>query len=219
MAVDKVDSNATAITEQVQRFFHTASLHSRWAKERDPTSLSAPKVLNNLTWHASLTLLSFLRFPGKLLRVNALLTRDSVKSRLGSSQGRSEYHTYCQCILNQHLKVSLLPNSAISYSRPTTSGCYIKNMAWNSKWAGVTSGEILSVAWNSFDETLPPFLPTPSPTHPHHLLLLPTRRLPTIRQTLKWKTQSMASPSHFFSPPQARNLGKAQGMRYGLTPR
>jgi tyrosyl-tRNA synthetase len=40
-----------------------------------------------LSWHSNLSLLSFLRFPGKLLRVNALLTRESVKARLGSSQG------------------------------------------------------------------------------------------------------------------------------------
>jgi tyrosyl-tRNA synthetase len=87
MAVDKVDTNAKALTEQVQRFFHTASLHSRRTKE-NAAPLVPPKILNNLSWHASLSLISFLRFPGKLLRVNALLTRDSVKSRLASSQGQ-----------------------------------------------------------------------------------------------------------------------------------
>ncbi|KIM20683.1 hypothetical protein M408DRAFT_81597 [Serendipita vermifera MAFF 305830] len=83
MAVDRVERNASSITNQVQHFFTSAAQHVSHQQQ------AAPTILNNLAWHGSLSLLSFLRFPGKHLRVNALLTRDSVRSRLGSSQGIS----------------------------------------------------------------------------------------------------------------------------------
>jgi tyrosyl-tRNA synthetase len=57
--------------------------------ERTSSTLIAPTVLNNLSWLSDTSLLSFLRFPGKKLKVNVLMTRDSVKSRLASEQGLS----------------------------------------------------------------------------------------------------------------------------------
>ncbi|KAG8803212.1 tyrosyl-tRNA synthetase [Serendipita sp. 398] len=87
LETETVQNNASSITNQVENFFKTATEHAR-IKDRS-IGTSQPKILNNLSWHSQLSFLSFLRFPGKLLRVNVLLTRDSVQSRLGSNQGIS----------------------------------------------------------------------------------------------------------------------------------
>ncbi|KAG8819093.1 tyrosyl-tRNA synthetase, partial [Serendipita sp. 399] len=87
LETDLVKRNANAITDQVQKFFETATKHA--TSQKRCAVASQPKILNNLAWHSNLSFLSFLRFPGKLLRVNVLLTRDSVKSRLSSNQGIS----------------------------------------------------------------------------------------------------------------------------------
>lgn len=45
----------------------------------------APRILNNLDWFGPITFLEFLRDVGKHARVGAMLSRDSVKSRMASS--------------------------------------------------------------------------------------------------------------------------------------
>ena len=47
----------------------------------------APRILNNLDWFGPITFLEFLRDVGKHARVGAMLSRDSVKSRMSSGGG------------------------------------------------------------------------------------------------------------------------------------
>lgn len=47
------------------------------------------RVLNNLDWFGPMSFLGFLREVGKFARVNTMLAKDSVRSRMESEQGIS----------------------------------------------------------------------------------------------------------------------------------
>nr|XP_018265166.1 tyrosine-tRNA ligase [Kwoniella dejecticola CBS 10117]OBR87324.1 tyrosine-tRNA ligase [Kwoniella dejecticola CBS 10117] len=95
--------NVQGITAQVHRFFSTGSayLENRGieiinpskgkgkAKEQTESLVAGVKVVDNYEWTKNVTLLDFLRGPGKLSRVSAMLSRDSVKNRLSSDSGIS----------------------------------------------------------------------------------------------------------------------------------
>ncbi|CAG7850859.1 Tyrosine--tRNA ligase {ECO:0000256/RuleBase:RU361234} {ECO:0000256/RuleBase:RU361234}; AltName: Full=Tyrosyl-tRNA synthetase {ECO:0000256/RuleBase:RU361234} [Serendipita indica DSM 11827] len=87
MAQELVRTNTESITRQVENFFASAREYA--ARRRKDQESSPPTILNNASWHSQLSFLSFLRFPGKLVRVNSLLSRESIKARLDSTQGIS----------------------------------------------------------------------------------------------------------------------------------
>ncbi|KAF8608605.1 tyrosine-tRNA ligase [Ceratobasidium sp. AG-I] len=88
MSTDTIDENKSKLATQLERFFHLGTQQAR--KYLDVSEkLVPPQVLDNLAWTGQLTLLDFLRDVGKLAKVNVMLTRDSVKSRLETSQGIS----------------------------------------------------------------------------------------------------------------------------------
>jgi tyrosyl-tRNA synthetase len=159
MAQDLVDTNAISITKQIEQFFHQASQFARKRRTENPRTAGALrhesaalkennvkiKVLNNLSWHSNLSMLSFLRFPGKLLRVNALLTRESVKARLSSSQGTAYFTPTRKSGTDARFQEYLMPNSPINYFKRTTFTCFIEIMAWICKLEEAISGETLLV--------------------------------------------------------------------------
>lgn len=71
----------------------TAAAIAEAAKGSPPSSASspspAPRILNNLDWFGPITFLEFLRDVGKHARVGAMLSRDSVKSRMGGGDSGS----------------------------------------------------------------------------------------------------------------------------------
>lgn len=89
MAQDAVDDNVEALTVQVKKFFDTAVGYAQSKYTQPRHSLKEPRIVNNLAWLSDMGLLSFMRFPGKFFKVNQMLARDSVKSRLVSEQGIS----------------------------------------------------------------------------------------------------------------------------------
>ena len=52
--------------------------------------LAAPLVLNNMAWFGGMTLLEFLRDVGKHARVGVMLSKDSVKARMGTPGAEGE---------------------------------------------------------------------------------------------------------------------------------
>ncbi|KAG9049287.1 tyrosyl-tRNA synthetase [Tulasnella sp. UAMH 9824] len=89
LSQEELAVNEDGITRQVHRFFKTATAY---AEERRPQSTSgaqSPTVVNNITWFREMGMLEFLRTVGKHAKVNTMLSRDSVSSRLNASQGIS----------------------------------------------------------------------------------------------------------------------------------
>lgn len=52
--------------------------------------LAAPLVLNNMAWFGGMSLLDFLRDVGKHARVGVMLSKDSVKARMGTPGAEGE---------------------------------------------------------------------------------------------------------------------------------
>ncbi|EUC64179.1 tyrosine-tRNA ligase [Rhizoctonia solani AG-3 Rhs1AP] len=89
MSVDTIDKNKNRLAMQLERFFRLGTERAAKYIKINPEELVSPKVLDNLSWTSNLTLLDFLRDVGKHAKVNVMIARDSVKSRLESSQGIS----------------------------------------------------------------------------------------------------------------------------------
>ncbi|KAG8863461.1 tyrosyl-tRNA synthetase [Tulasnella sp. 330] len=89
--VSELERNVELISAQVQQFFNVAGEYSEKRRIEAATSpaISPPEVVNNFDWFRNVTLLDFLRSSGKHAKVNTMLTRDSVSSRLNGSQGIS----------------------------------------------------------------------------------------------------------------------------------
>ncbi|KAL7336507.1 hypothetical protein BJY59DRAFT_706903 [Rhodotorula toruloides] len=88
-------SNVESITKQFTTFlergvtFAQSRTRRRDAEEAARGDGGSVKVVNNLDWTGSMTLIDFLSSVGKMARVSTMLSRESVKSRLESSSGIS----------------------------------------------------------------------------------------------------------------------------------
>ncbi|KAI0049898.1 hypothetical protein FA95DRAFT_1537423 [Auriscalpium vulgare] len=84
----RVDYNIAQLTPRVRNFFSRAG---EYAKARLGTHSIAfeANVRNNLEWFEGLGMLEFLRVAGTTARVNSMLARESVSSRMESQQGIS----------------------------------------------------------------------------------------------------------------------------------
>jgi tyrosyl-tRNA synthetase len=80
--------NVDGIESQIHRFFKNGA---SYAEKRGFQSQSylTPKVLNNYSWFSSMTALDFLGSVGRYARVNTMLAKESVKSRMDTTQGIS----------------------------------------------------------------------------------------------------------------------------------
>lgn len=87
--IDEVEDNVVRLTECISTFFKNAFRYAH-ARARHVQELNTqPTVMSNLQWHQSITMLDFLRHVGLHARVNTMLNRESVRSRLDSQQGLS----------------------------------------------------------------------------------------------------------------------------------
>lgn len=79
-------NNVSRLKSQMKQFF---AFGVQAAEERNgsESALGMVQVRNNIEWWENVTMLSFLGTFGRFIRVNQMLARDSVKSRLSSSQG------------------------------------------------------------------------------------------------------------------------------------
>ncbi|KAK9862365.1 hypothetical protein WJX84_007104, partial [Apatococcus fuscideae] len=97
----EIDGNVAGIRRNIESFLR-------------PEAGSSPSVINNLDWLGGISFLDFLRDVGRFSRVNIMLSRDSVKSRLGREEGISFTEFTYQLLqgydflhLNQHHGVRL----------------------------------------------------------------------------------------------------------------
>ncbi|KAL7411230.1 tyrosine-tRNA ligase [Mrakia frigida] len=95
LSPSELNSNVLAITNQVTSFFEKGQAYASKrsggisSEETLVGEVKEPKVLNNLDWIQEISLLEFLRTVGKGAKVQTMLNRDSVRTRLTSSSGIS----------------------------------------------------------------------------------------------------------------------------------
>ncbi len=83
-----LQANVAGIESQIHRFFkHGASYAEKHGFST--TNYLKPKVLNNFSWFNSMTVIDFLGSVGRYARVNTMLAKESVKSRMDTTQGIS----------------------------------------------------------------------------------------------------------------------------------
>ncbi|CEI92781.1 Putative Tyrosyl-tRNA synthetase [Rhizopus microsporus] len=80
-------TNVAGIESQIHRFFKNGTTYAR--QRGYDGNERTPKVLNNYDWFSSMTALDFLSDIGRYARVNTMLAKESVKSRIESTQGIS----------------------------------------------------------------------------------------------------------------------------------
>jgi tyrosyl-tRNA synthetase len=113
---DQVAHNIAAIKEQLSRFLDFSA------------SVNPARLVDNSTWTAPITFLEFLRDVGKYFSVNAMLGKDSVRSRLESDTGIS-YTEFSYQLLQAHDFLHL---------RQTTN-CELQVGATD-QWGNITAG-------------------------------------------------------------------------------
>ncbi|OAD76424.1 hypothetical protein PHYBLDRAFT_109741, partial [Phycomyces blakesleeanus NRRL 1555(-)] len=87
LSEDILRVNVAGIEEQIHRFFSNGN---KYANRRGFSGTGVtPKVLNNYEWFSSMNALEFLGNVGRYARVNTMLAKESVKSRIETTQGIS----------------------------------------------------------------------------------------------------------------------------------
>ncbi|KAG5460568.1 MAG: tyrosyl-tRNA synthetase [Olpidium bornovanus] len=90
-----LERNVDCIRSQLDKLLSTAAVYAanrpagRQRDDADSKVDAKPVVLNNLDWFASIPVLDFLGGIGRHARINSMLDRESVKTRLDSLQGMS----------------------------------------------------------------------------------------------------------------------------------
>ncbi|ORX53532.1 tyrosine-tRNA ligase [Hesseltinella vesiculosa] len=84
-----LDENVAGIDSQIRRFFEKGSLYAERRGYMGAQGTKSPKVLNNYTWFHSMSALDFLGDVGRYARVNSMLAKESVQSRMETTQGIS----------------------------------------------------------------------------------------------------------------------------------
>lgn len=84
---DILEINVQGIQGQIHRFFKNGADYAE--KRGFKADYKTPKVLNNYSWFSNMTALDFLGGVGRYARVNTMLAKESVKSRMDTTQGIS----------------------------------------------------------------------------------------------------------------------------------
>src|SRR5437763_11561081 len=116
LANDEVSSNTRKLSAQIAKFFGN--------DEGPPV-----KMVNNLEWLGSLTLLEFLRDIGKHFAVNQMIQRDSVKQRFESREEGISYTEFSYMLLQAYDFLELFRRH----------GCRLQSGA-SDQWGTIVSG-------------------------------------------------------------------------------
>ncbi|KAJ7096283.1 hypothetical protein C8R44DRAFT_643918 [Mycena epipterygia] len=81
--------NTSALIASVELFFERAFIYADERIVLDPDRGRQVRVKNNVDWHRNITMMDFLRTVGVHSRVNTMLNKESVRTRLESRQGIS----------------------------------------------------------------------------------------------------------------------------------
>jgi tyrosyl-tRNA synthetase len=117
LGAEQLERNLQAIRAQLQRFldFSEGSTQAR--------------LLNNHDWLGSLSLLEFLRTVGKRFSVNAMLEKESVKTRLEQREQGISYTEFTYMLLQAYDFVHLFEHH----------GCELQ-MGGSDQWGNITAG-------------------------------------------------------------------------------
>ncbi len=77
--IKQVEDNVVKLTESIQFFFSRAVEYAKGRLQESGLpvpSMQSPRVISNLEWHEKFTMLDFLQFVGKHVRVNTMLNRE-----------------------------------------------------------------------------------------------------------------------------------------------
>jgi tyrosyl-tRNA synthetase len=116
LASDEVSENTRKLSAQIQRFFGN--------DEGPPV-----KMVDNLEWLGSLSLLEFLRDVGKHFAVNQMIQRDSVKQRFESREEGISYTEFSYMLLQAYDFLELFRRY----------GCRLQSGA-SDQWGNIVSG-------------------------------------------------------------------------------
>lgn len=85
---ETIELNVQGIEHQIHRFFKHGA---EYALQRgyNACNYQTPLVLNNYSWFSGMTAIDFLSQVGRYARVNTMLAKESVKSRIETTQGIS----------------------------------------------------------------------------------------------------------------------------------
>jgi tyrosyl-tRNA synthetase len=88
LSKDVLKINEAGIESQIHRFFKNGAAYAE-KHGFNQTSHLTPKVLNNYSWFNAMTAIDFLGDVGRYARVNTMLAKESVRSRMDTTQGIS----------------------------------------------------------------------------------------------------------------------------------
>ncbi|THH20913.1 hypothetical protein EUX98_g8499 [Antrodiella citrinella] len=123
-----VEDNVRNLKSAVSSFFTQATAYVRRREPNMPFKSTEVKARNNLKWFKHMNLLEFLRTVGVHSRVNSMITRDSVQSRLTSQQGISFTEFTYQLLQAYDF-----------YRLHNTYGCSIQ-IGGSDQWGNIVSG-------------------------------------------------------------------------------
>ncbi|KAF7720823.1 tyrosyl-tRNA synthetase [Apophysomyces ossiformis] len=123
---DVLEYNVQGIERQIHQFFDHGASYAR--RHGFTGEHKTPKVLNNYDWFSNMTALDFLGNIGRYARVNTMLAKESVKSRMESTQG----------ISFTEFSYQLLQAYDFSYLYDNH-GCRIQ-LGGSDQWGNITAG-------------------------------------------------------------------------------
>ena len=114
---ERVEHNLAGIRAQLEKFIDTSE------------GASQAKILNNLDWLGKLSFLSFLRDTGKSFSVNAMMDKDSVRTRLTEREQGISYTEFSYMLLQAYDFLYLFEHH----------GCNLQ-LGGSDQWGNVTAG-------------------------------------------------------------------------------
>ena len=88
-STEKIRQNVIGIEANVRHLLRDCNTSTNSNSTDTEYALHPPKIVNNIDWYLNQTPLDFIRDVGRHFRMGSMLSRDSVKSRLDSSNGMS----------------------------------------------------------------------------------------------------------------------------------
>ncbi|KAJ6625608.1 hypothetical protein B0H10DRAFT_1782616 [Mycena sp. CBHHK59/15] len=86
---EQIEKNTVALSQSVELFFKRAFIYADDRIVLDKGTYPDVRAKNNIEWHKNMTMMDFLRNVGVHSRINTMLNKESVRTRLESKHGIS----------------------------------------------------------------------------------------------------------------------------------
>lgn len=125
LSAEKVRANVASIQEQMQKVLQQAlTMH----REGDGEEVEIP-VINNADWFSDWTFIDFLREVGRYFRVNQMIQKDSVRTRLEEREQGISYTEFSYMLIQAYDFLHLFEER----------GCRLQ-IGGSDQWGNITSG-------------------------------------------------------------------------------